>query len=82
MKEDYLQKEFLIKLGKHIKFIRKSKGLSQSEVANFCGKERQSYQRVETGNVNPSACYLQHIALALEVELKDIFDIELVFSNV
>ena len=44
--EDKLQKEFLVQLGKRIKEIRLEKGLSQSEVANRCGKERQSYQGV------------------------------------
>lgn len=75
MKEtDELQKEFLLKLGQRIKEIRKEKGLSQSEVANRCDKERQSYQRVETGNINPTIWYLQHLAKALEVDLKELVD--------
>lgn len=74
---DELQKEFLVKLGQRIKEIRKSKGLSQSEVANRCDKERQSYQRVETGNINPTIWYLQHIAKALNVELKEMLDTQL-----
>ncbi|MCE3295136.1 MAG: hypothetical protein K0R65_850 [Crocinitomicaceae bacterium] len=78
MKEtDELQKEFLTILGNKIREIRIAKGLSQSEVAHLCGKERQSYQRVEKGNINPTAWYLQHIAMALEVELKDLVNVEL-----
>ncbi|MDR0803354.1 helix-turn-helix transcriptional regulator [Fluviicola sp.] len=78
MKEtDKLQKEFLIKLGNRIREIRLEKGLSQSEVANLCGKERQSYQRVESGNINPTIWYLQHIASALKVEVKDLLNIDL-----
>ena len=74
--KDKLQKEFLIKLGKRIKEIRIQKGLSQSELANLCGKERQSYQRVETGNINPTIWYLYHIASALDVDLRDILDVD------
>lgn len=71
---DDKQKDFLLQLGKKIKSIRIEKGLSQSEVANKCGKERQSYQRVETGNINPTVWYLQHIAKALGVDLKNFFE--------
>ncbi len=82
MKEtDQLQQEFLIKLGNRIRKIRLDKNLSQSEVANLCGKERQSYQRVETGKVNVSIWYLQHIATALNVELKDLLDTDLPVPN-
>ena len=72
-----LQKKYLLKLGQRIRTIRLQKGLSQSEVANRCGKERQSYQRVETGNINPTIWYLQHIASALEVDLKELLDTDL-----
>lgn len=76
--EGKLQKEFLVQLGARIKQIRTEKGLSQSEVANRCGKERQSYQRVETGNINATIWYLQHIATALDVELKDLLNTEFI----
>src|SRR5690606_35387336 len=59
---DKLQKEFLIQLGQRLKKIRQEKGLSQSEVANLCGNERQSYERVENGRINPTIWYLKHIA--------------------
>lgn len=73
-----LQKGFLVQLGQRIKQIRTEKGLSQSEVANRCGKERQSYQRVETGNINPTIWYLQHIATALDVEVKELLNTKLI----
>ena len=75
---DQEQSEFLFQLGQRIKKIRKEKGLSQSEVANKCGKERQSYQRVETGNINPTIWYLQHIATALDMDMKMLLDCELI----
>ena len=67
------QKIFLKQLGQNIKRIRLAKGLSQSELANSCGKERQSYQRVELGTVNPSVWYLKHIAVALDVDISSFF---------
>lgn len=76
MKEtDKLQEEFLKMLGNRIREIRIQKGLSQSEVANRCGKERQSYQRVETGNINPTIWYLEHLAQALGVSLSELVNI-------
>ena len=73
--EETLRKEFLRLLGQRIKALRLERGLSQAEVANICGKERQSYQRIELGKVNPTIWYLQHIASALKVELKDLVDL-------
>ena len=73
---DKLQKEFLMMLGKRIRELRLKKGLSQSELANLCGKERQSYQRVETGNINPTIWYLHHISSALDIDFKEMLDID------
>jgi putative transcriptional regulator len=73
---DFSQKEFLIKLGNKIRDIRLQKGLSQADVANICGKERQSYQRVEKGNINPTVWYLQHIACALDISLSELLDVD------
>jgi putative transcriptional regulator len=66
--------KFLITLGKNIKAIRKSKGMSQAELANICGKDRQSLERVENGRVNPTIHYLKVIADGLGVNLKDLLD--------
>ncbi|RLD87178.1 MAG: XRE family transcriptional regulator [Bacteroidetes bacterium] len=70
-----MQKEdFLNKLGRHIVSTRKSKGLTQSELASLCFKDRQSIERVENGKTNPTAFYLFELARALNVSLKDLFD--------
>jgi putative transcriptional regulator len=62
---------FLKKLGLHIQKIRMRKGLSQSELANIIGKDRQSIQRLEAGKINPSIYYLTEIAEGLEVNPKE-----------
>ena len=70
-----MQKEaFLIELGKHIVSIRKKKGLTQSDLAHLCFKERQSIERVENGKTNPTAFYLQELAKALDIPVSELLD--------
>lgn len=70
-----MQKEaFLIELGKHIVSIRKKKGLTQSDLAHLCFKERQSIERVENGKTNPTAFYLHELAKALDIPLSELLD--------
>ena len=70
-----MQKEvFLKKLGANLVRIRKSKGISQSDLANLCFKERQSIERVENGKTNPTSFYLHEISQALEVSLNELMD--------
>ncbi len=68
-----LRKEPLLKkLGNRIRKIRTDKGLSQVELANSIGKDQQSIQRLEKGNVNPTFFYLKEIASGLDVEIDEI----------
>lgn len=67
---------FLKKLGKHIAKLREEAGLSQTELALRCDKDRQSLNRLEKGRINPSAYYLSEIAAELKVPLKKMFDFE------
>lgn len=65
---------FLEKLGKKITKLREQKGLSQSELAVLCEKDRQSINRLEKGNVNPSVYYLAEICKALNISLSKLFE--------
>lgn len=56
-----------------IKAIRKTRGLSQQEVANKIGIDRAQYSRVETGKSEPTITSLTKIAQALEVSVTDFF---------
>lgn len=67
---------FLKKLGKNIAQLRENAGLSQTELALRCDKDRQSLNRLEKGRINPSAYYLAEIAKELEVPVKKLFDFE------
>jgi transcriptional regulator with XRE-family HTH domain len=66
------EKTYLIKVGRNIKEIRKSKGLSQVELAHMCDFEKTNMSRIESGNNNPTIRTLLKIAEALEVNLFEI----------
>jgi transcriptional regulator with XRE-family HTH domain len=67
---------FLKKLGKNIVRLREKAGLSQTELALRCDKDRQNLNRLEKGRINASAFYLSEIATELKVPLKELFDFE------
>jgi putative transcriptional regulator len=67
---------FLKRLGKNIARLREEAGLSQTELALRCDKDRQSLNRLEKGRINPSIFYLHEISVELKVPLKDVLDFE------
>ena len=68
-----MNKEVLLKdLGEKIRLIRKDKGITQVQLAHSIGKDQQSIQRLEAGNINPSYIYLQEIADGLKIPLLDL----------
>ena len=71
------KKNFLIKLGKNIACLREKSGISQSQFALNCDKDRQSINRLEKGRINPSVFYLYEISIELKIPLKDLLDFEL-----
>lgn len=62
----------LKKLGQRIRAIRKEKSMTQLDLAHSIGKDQQSIQRLEAGNINPSYFYLKEIAKGLEVSLLEL----------
>jgi transcriptional regulator with XRE-family HTH domain len=63
----------LVKLGKTIKTIRVSKGLSQEELALASGIDRSYLGGVERGEHNIALVNLEKISIALGVPLRDLF---------
>ena len=59
-------------LGHHIQLVRKQKGMTQVQLAHALGKDQQSIQRLEAGNVNPTYFYLLEIAEGLGVSIGDL----------
>ena len=62
-------------LGERIKEIRKSRKMTQAELAEFINVDSKYISRIETSNGSPSLELLEKIACALKVEIKDLFDV-------
>ncbi len=62
-------------LGKRIKELRKSQGISQQLLAEKANIDQRSLSHVECGDTFPSRALLD-IAKALNIDLKDLFDFE------
>jgi putative transcriptional regulator len=72
-----LKKEELAKkVGKRIVQLREKKGWTQIELARACNKDKQSIERIESGNTNPTVFTLYEVATALEVSLAEILKIQ------
>lgn len=63
-------------IGKRIKEIRKSKGMTAKEVVSSVGMGAPMYSRIENGVNDPSFSSLKKIAKALGIKLSDIFNTE------
>jgi len=61
------------KLGARIREVRALTGLSQEAFADKCGFARSYMSRVERGGANPSVDALEVLAIALGVQIKDLF---------
>jgi transcriptional regulator with XRE-family HTH domain len=68
-----MEKEALLtKLGQRIREIRIEKGITQAKLAHSLGKDQQSIQRLEAGNINPSYYYLHEIAIGLGTSVAEL----------
>lgn len=68
------EEEFLKLLGQRIVALRKEKGLKQIDLSVKLNIEDAALRRIESGRTNPTTKTLYKIALALEVEMSDLFD--------
>jgi transcriptional regulator with XRE-family HTH domain len=60
-------------LGTRIKELRAATGLSQEAFADKCGFARSYMSRVERGGANPSIDAIEVLAVALGIQIKDLF---------
>ena len=67
--------DLLKKIGQNVTRLRDQAGLSQTELALRCDKDKQSLNRLEKGRINPSVFYLHQIALELNVTVKELVDV-------
>ena len=63
----------LVKLGKTIKSLRESKGLSQEDLALASGLDRSYFGGIERGEHNVAVVNLEKIATALGISPRDLF---------
>jgi transcriptional regulator with XRE-family HTH domain len=66
--------EQLINLGKKVRRIRISKGMTQTELANKIGKDQQSINRLERGKINPSYVYLLEVSDGLNMKISNLLE--------
>ena len=64
-----------MKLGEKIKQLRKSKGISQEDLASMLKINRNYLSRIETGKSEPTSSVLKQIAEIFSVDLNSLLDI-------
>jgi transcriptional regulator with XRE-family HTH domain len=69
----------LMAVGDKLKNIRQQKNMTQEDLALQAGIAISQIGRIERGKLNPSVSTLFVIALALEVEPKELFNFEELF---
>ena len=65
-----------ILIGRKIKNIRESKGLTQQEISDKCNFEKSTVSRIEAGRTNLTVKNLYKLSQALGVKIKELVDVE------
>ena len=68
------QKDNLIKFGRHLQALRKSKNLSLRKLAAKCDIEHSDIVRYENGEINMTFHTLIELSTGLEIPLKELMD--------
>ncbi len=63
----------LMAFGKRVRSIRKSKGMSQLDLALAVSKDRSEISKIENGKLNIEFLTIVRIVIALESEIYDLF---------
>jgi transcriptional regulator with XRE-family HTH domain len=69
-----IQKETLVKLGRHLQTLRKKKQLSLRKLALNCNIEHSDIKRYENGEINMTFLTMVELAKGLGVPLKELID--------
>ena len=67
--------DFIIAVGLKIREIRIKRGLTQEVLSHMCDIEESTINRIELGKANTSLTHIKSICDALEVQPKELFDI-------
>lgn len=65
---------YIESFGKHLRTLRKMKGLTMTELANICDIEYRQIADIELGKINTTLSTLKIIATALKIHPKDLLD--------
>lgn len=68
-----IQQSAIKTVGKNIRSIREKKNLTQTELAGMILSDRQYLYKIESGKVGISVAKLMVIAVALQVDVKELF---------
>lgn len=63
----------LLSFGKRVQELRKTKGISQEELASFAGVHRTYIGMIERAEKNITLCNIEKIANALNISISDLF---------
>ena len=66
-----------VKIGERVRLLRKQKGLTQTQLAELVGKDRQYLYKIEKAVVTPNVVTISALALAMEIPLTEFFDIKI-----
>ena len=72
-----MQKDSRLLLGQRVRFLRKSKHLSQEELARISHVDRTYITSLENGHRNVSILLIQKICEGLNISLKTFFNDEI-----
>jgi len=64
-------------IGEKVRYFRKQKGLTQTQLAELVSKDRQYLYKIEKGVVTSNVVTISALAVALDIPLKEFFDISL-----
>jgi putative transcriptional regulator len=74
--ENLSKEQLSHKIGEQIKFYRNQLGISQSELARRCDKDKQHIELIENGKVSPNIYTIYIISKALEIELNQLMELK------
>ncbi|MCW3109047.1 MAG: helix-turn-helix protein [Segetibacter sp.] len=69
-----IHKDSLIKFGRHLQDLRKSKSLSMRKLAAKCNIDHADIVRYEKGDINISFYSLIELSIGLDIPLKELMD--------
>ncbi|WP_183556467.1 helix-turn-helix domain-containing protein [Mucilaginibacter sp. SP1R1] len=63
-------------IGLNLKRLRLEQNLTMQSLANLADIEKSQIVRIETGKVDAKASSLYNLALALKIDIKELFELE------